>query len=73
MFCINFRHCISRILKEGVFYKNNPKLPVYSYHSTCLDTQEIVNALLDPDLTESSVCSIQPDITFIAQIVMVLQ
>ena len=45
---------------EGKLYHDNPKLPVYSYHSSRLDTQEIVNAVLDNDLDDSKMCSVQP-------------
>ena len=38
----------------------NPKLPVYSHHPTRLDTQEIVNALLDNELKDNMLCSVQP-------------
>ena len=41
-------------------YHDNPKLPVYSRTSARLDTHNIVNALLDPELEESKVCSMQP-------------
>ena len=44
----------------GEFYNGNPKLPVYSYHPTRLDTQEIVNALLDNELKDNMLCSVQP-------------
>ena len=33
---------------------------MYSTSSVRLDTQEIVNAILDPDLVESRICSMQP-------------
>ena len=45
--------------KDG-FYLNNPMLPVYSCTSVRLDTHNIVNALLDPELKEDKVCSMQP-------------
>ena len=41
-------------------YNGNPKLPVYSHTSTSMDTQEIVNALLDPELDDEMICSMQP-------------
>ena len=44
----------------GEFYHDNPKLPVYSYHPLRLDTQEIVATLLDGDLDEGMLCSVQP-------------
>ena len=35
-------------------------MPVYSRHSERLDTQEIVSILLDPELDEKKMCSMQP-------------
>ena len=45
---------------DGEFYHNNPNLPVYSYHSSRLDTQEIVTTLLDNELCDGMLCSVQP-------------
>ena len=45
---------------KGDFYNGYPKLPVYSRTSTKMDTQEIVNALLDPELDDDMICSMQP-------------
>ena len=41
-------------------YHDNPKLPVYCRTADRLDTRDIVNALLDPELEDSKVCSMQP-------------
>ena len=43
---------------KGDFYNGNPKLPVYARTSMRMDTQEIVNALLDPEL-DDMICSMQ--------------
>jgi hypothetical protein len=45
---------------KGDFYHGNTKLPVYARTSTRMDTQEIVNALLDPELDDDMICSMQP-------------
>lgn len=42
------------------FYHENVNMPVYSYHPLRLDSQEIVNTLLDPDLEISRICKMQP-------------
>ena len=44
----------------GEFYCGSPSLPVYSYHLSCLDTQEIVTTLLDNELDDNMMCSVQP-------------
>ena len=41
-------------------YHDNSKLPVYSRTSARMDAHDIVNALLDPELEESKVCSMHP-------------
>ena len=41
-------------------YNGNPELPVYARISTRMDTQKIVNALLDPELNDDMICSMQP-------------
>ena len=38
----------------GEFYHENSKLPIYSYHPSRLDTQEIVNTLLDNELDDNN-------------------
>lgn len=49
-----------RTAAKGDFYHGNPKLPVYSHTSVRLDTQDIVNTLLDPELKDEMICSMQP-------------
>lgn len=48
------------VAEKEDFYHNNPMLPVYSRTSVRLDTHNIVNALLGPELKEDKVCSMQP-------------
>ena len=63
----NIIHCYYRqssksltLAEDDDFYHDNPKLPIYSRTSVRLDTHNIVNAVLDPELKEDKVCSMQP-------------
>ena len=47
-------------IKSDDFYHGNKKLPVYLCQSSRLETQEIVRILLDLDVDEKMLCSIQP-------------
>ena len=47
------------LFKFQMTYHDNVDLPVY-YHPLRLDTQEIVNTLLDPDLKDDRICKVQP-------------
>ena len=48
------------LFKFQMTYHDNVDLLVYSYHPLRLDTQEIVNTLLDPDLKDDRICKVQP-------------
>jgi len=56
------RKVVSAVQRAPIndFYHQNKKIPVYSRSSTRFDTQEIINILLDPDLSEDKICKMQP-------------
>ena len=59
--CTTCRHRNANVMTSGKgdFYNRNPKLPVYSRISTRMDTQEIVNALLNPELDDDMIYTMQ--------------
>ncbi|MCG8624910.1 MAG: hypothetical protein MJE68_23290, partial [Proteobacteria bacterium] len=57
---IRYRNASVVTSGKGDFYNGNPKLPAYARISTRMDTQEIVNAFLDPELDDDMICSMQP-------------
>ena len=52
------RKAVSAVQQAPIndFYHQNKKMPVYSRSSTRFDTQEIINILLDPELSEDKIC-----------------